>query len=166
MTEGRSRMKSILVTSSLIASIAFLLAVGSAPLVFASTASAPYATATMSSPAHSLVLSPALTKVPVTVKFSPKSYSGAPGSTVSADLTVHNTGTKSYTFTGCKLSVNGGKFTCSLTSSFTVKAGQTLLGTLSVSIGTTTSPGLHTFKFNYTNKADVSWTGTFTIDVS
>ena len=51
-------MKSILVTSSLIASIAFLLAVGSAPLVFASTASAPYATATMSSPDSLACLEP------------------------------------------------------------------------------------------------------------
>ena len=159
-------MKSVLVTSSLIASIAFLLAIGSAPLVFASTTNAPYATATMSAQSHSLVLSPALTKVPVSVKFSPKSYSAAPNSIVTTDFSVHNTGTKSYTFTGCKLTVNGGKLTCSLSASITIKAGQTLTGgTLGISLGSTT-PGLYTFKLSFTNKADVSGTGTFTITVT
>jgi hypothetical protein len=156
-------MKSILVTSSLIASIAFLLAIGSTPLVFAST-NTPFATATSSS--HSLSFSPVLTSVPVTVKFSPKSYTTAPGSTVTTDLTVKDTGTKSYTFTGCKTTEDGTKLSCSLTSSFTIKGGQTLTGTLAIEFSTTAAAGKYTFKFSYMNSVDVSSTGTFTITVT
>lgn len=160
-----------IITSALFASVAILLAIGSSPLVFASTVS--YfgsSTATVAT-----FNAPALTKVPVTVSFSPKSITlgttGCPsGYTYCGPNTLEldNKGTASYTFTGCvfeyKLSSASkySKGSCSLSSSIKIPSGQTSKLTWDTYSNTA---GTYDAKVWFTSSTDMSGTGKYTYTV-
>ncbi len=153
----RQQHRSLVMTSLAICSVAFLFAIGSVPLAFAST---------------STPVSPALATVNVTLSFSPKTVKVAPGASVMNTLSITNKGKTSITFTGClyytKLSTSKTytKGTCSVTSPIAVGAGQTLKETWTTTVGSTTPKGTYNAKVYLTNSADESKAGAYTIDVS
>jgi hypothetical protein len=156
-TEIMKQNRSLILTSSTLGFIVFLLAVGSAPLAFAATPS----------PA-----APALTSVNVTLSFSPKTITIAPGATVANTLTVKNKGTASITFTGCTFQIKPStskkytKGTCSLGSPITVGAGKSVLETWDTTISSTDKAGTYNIRVYLTNSVDTSKAGTYNADVS
>jgi len=162
-------MKTIL-TSVLIASIAFLFAIGGSPLVFASTVGG---VSVAGAPSSSYA--PALTKVSVTVSLSPKSITlGTTGCTTgykycgSNTVKIDNKGTTSYTFTGCVFEyklTSASKYTkstCSLAGSITVAGGETLSATWTTSSNTA---GTYNAQVWFTNSKDMSGVGKYTFKV-
>jgi hypothetical protein len=141
-------MKSIFVNSILIASVGFLLLVGTAPLTFASTAT------------------PSVTKVPVTLKATPKSETVAPGQTATYKITYHNAGSAPYTFTGCVFTVNGAKQSCTLSSPIVVAGGGKGTYTFTVTTSTAASPGTDKCALDFTSATDRSGTARFTLVIS
>ncbi len=162
-------MKSIIVTSALTIAIATLFAIGSSPLVFATSFASGNSVA---GPSNSIT--PLLATVPVTLSFSPKTvflHSGAscaPGYYCGTNtLTITNTGSKSVTFTGCQFfykpasSTTFKKGTCNLGGSVNVPGHSTLKGTWTTSAMTSTPPGTYNAKVDWINSVDKSGTGTF-----
>jgi hypothetical protein len=156
----------IILTSAMIVSVAFLFAIGSVPLVFASTVTGASVAATPSGLSVA-----ALTKVPVTLSFIPKIVDlGTTGCSYaycgSSTLKIDNKGTTSYTFTGCvfdyKLDTSS-EYTegvCGLASSLTIAAGQTTNITWSTGFNTA---GAYNIKVYLTSSSQKSGTGKYTV---
>jgi len=162
--ELHSTMKSVSVNSSLIASVVFLLVIGSTPVVFASTDHSYQSTVTTPALGHSNVLNPALTLVPVRIKFNPKTYTlPTSGGTVNAMALLENKGVASVTFTGCTLTINGESLVCSL-SSFTLP-GKSGSGFLVMLVLNPLDKGNYKVVYTLTGVNIMSHPGKFTIRV-
>ena len=162
-------MKPIIVTSALTVAIAALFAIGSSPLVFATSSAFGNSVAASSNSSSAL-----LATVPVTLSFSPKtvflhsSASCAKGTYCGTNtLTITNTGSKSITFTACEFffklasTTTFKKGTCNLGGSVNVPGHSTLKGSWTTSVPTSTAPGTYNAKVDWTNSVDKSGTGTF-----
>ena len=163
-------MKTSVVRSTLVLAL-LLFAVGSLPQVFAANGASFQATGTLG-PANTLLSPLSLTRVDVTIRFSPSTVSGAPGGTVSSTLTADNKQTVAFTVTGCAIFIKAPgstkyvRSTCSVSSSFTIAAHGKATGTLSFGISSTAPAGAYSVKFYLTNSADESHAGLLTIDVT
>ncbi len=163
-------MKQILVTSTLIAFVAFLLAIGGSPLVFASTVQPALGTGSISHVSSSV--SPLLTIVPVTLSFSPKTIHVAPGGSGTNTLTVTDKGTFSYTFTSCLLyyklstATKYTKGTCTLGGPITVSPGSPVKVPRKTTAGSSTPAGTYNLEVFLTNSADKSGAGKYNLVVS
>jgi hypothetical protein len=163
-------MKSTLLTSTLVASAILLIVLGSSPMVFGYSATASSGSAVLYSSGQA---SPTLTKVSVTVSFSPKTVSTTPGHSVKNTMTVTDKASVSYAFKSCELfyklssSSKYTKATCSLNGkTISVSPGK------SVSFGWYTTPpsgfpkGTYNIEVILTNSVDQSGPGTYNLDVT
>jgi hypothetical protein len=166
-------MKSKLLTSTLIASAILMLFVGSLPMVFGYSTSATTTSNGVYFTSGQPTVPSTLTKVPVTLSFSPKTISVVAGKTGKNTMAITNKGSTSVTFTSCqffyKLSsqTTYKKGTCSLGGkSLTVKGGQTLKITWTTTTSTSTPKGTYNIKVDLTNSVDISGPGYYTLTVT
>jgi hypothetical protein len=111
----------------------------------------------------------------VTLTASPKSQTVAPGATATVTVTEKNTGSSSFSVTGCVIegaTSKGGPYTnlgCTLSAPYTIAAHSTAKATVSVGF-TTTASGMYYFKFYNTGKvgatSEKTKTATYTVTVS
>ena len=104
------------------------------------------------------------------------SQSIAPGGTASITITAKNTGSATFTVTGCVVEIatsSSGPYSnegCTVTKSYSVPAHSTVESTLSLSVSTSASAGKYYFKYYDTGKvgssSDKTKTASFTITVT
>jgi len=148
-------MKSQSLTSSLlVVAISFLFVAGTIPATFGAAAS------------------PVLTKVSVTLTFTPKSQKVSPGGTATNTVAIKNSGTKTVVFTGCiaevKLSTQKSysMISCSVPTPITVAGGKTLKEGWETSFTTAAMAGTYNFKIALTTATQESGFGTFNVVVT
>lgn len=113
-----------------------------------------------------------LTKVPVSLSFTPKNVTDTPGTNATNTLSVTNKGTTSITFTECALmylapaSAKYEKGRCSLNNPVTLSAGERLKFSWSIEFPVGSTPGDYQIKVIFTNSAERSATGEYTVEVT
>jgi hypothetical protein len=118
----------------------------------------------------------ALKTYSVTVTASPKSQSAAPGGTANVVFAQKNTGSSSFTVTGCVIEVatsSAGPYSdvsCTVSHSYSIPAHKTVGTTYTLTLSTTITAGKYYFRFYATGKvgssSDKTKTASFTITVT
>ncbi len=152
-------MQSKILTATIIASVVFLMLVGSSTLFVSG-----YSGSTTLSPSSS-----ALKTVDVTVVFKPNSITGTPNHYSANKVTITNHLKTPYKITSCQFfykessSTKYTKATCSVGKGVTIAAGKSFTSTWYTKLP---SSGTYDIKVYYTNSVDSSMAGTYTDKVS